>query len=377
MVGTLGFKHKDAMKDLLYLDTLRGRDSTGLAVVDRNRQSIIRKSTVPGHEFIEIPGNFERITSSGDQLWIGHNRYKTVGGINRASAHPFEVCNDEGKVEIIGAHNGTLDNKWELEKELGDRYETDSEALMNLLYEANDVKEAISMCRGAWSLTWWNAPNNQLHFLRNDQRPLCYAYTKDRKVLIWASEAWMLLAATRRHNIELDENAKGVACWSTLPNSLYTLDIPQQRDEKLPDLVRKGGYDGGKPAQFQGHKRWDWFGVQGDDSKRYERMEQQKAEEEKKAAKKTGEDVSKDDGKVVHLFGPDKMQGFNGKPIDKDYVEILKTRGCSWCNKEIKPPVNFGFLSENELVCGRCVYDKHHLDTTTNNIVEEVMKKLG
>lgn len=361
MAGTLLMKHKDAMKDLLYLDTLRGRDSTGLAVVDRNRQSIIRKSTIPGHEFIEIPGNFERITSSGDQLWIGHNRFKTVGSLNRANAHPFEVCNDDGQVELIGAHNGTLDNKWELEKELADKYETDSEALMNLLVEANDVKEAIGMCRGAWSLTWWNAPNNTLHFLRNDQRPLCYAYTKDRKALIWASEAWMLIAAARRHGIDLDENDKGVACWSTLPNSLYTLEIPQKRDEVLPNLKRKGGYDGCKPIPFQAaHKKWDWFGFQDDDSKRYERMEQSQAEEEAAAKAKESSLVSKTDDNVIHLhLGPDKLRGFEGKPIDKDYVEILKSRGCSWCNKEIKPPVNFGFLSENELVCGRCVYDKH------------------
>lgn len=366
-------KHKDAMKDLLYLDTLRGKDSTGIAVVDRNRQSVIKKATLPGHEFVEIPQFYDRITSSGDVLWIGHNRFKTMGSVNRACAHPFEVCNDDGQVELIGAHNGTLENKWELEKELHDKYETDSEALMNLLVEANDYKEAISLCRGAWSLTWWDAPNDNLHFLRNDQRPLCYAYTKDRKVLIWASEAWMLVAACRRHGIELDENDKGVACWSTLPNSLYTLSLPEKRDEELPNLVRKGGFEGAKPAQFQ-PKKWDWFGMQGDDSRRYERMEQSQAEEEAAAKKKESQNVPKNDDNVVHLFGPDHIKGFEGKPIEKDYVEILKSRGCSWCNKPIKPPVNFGFLSENELVCGLCVYDRHEKN---ENVIEEVIQKLG
>jgi len=55
MAGFLEYKHKQVMKDLFFLNTLRGKDSTGLTAVNRDRTVLTRKLTVPGYEFIEYP----------------------------------------------------------------------------------------------------------------------------------------------------------------------------------------------------------------------------------------------------------------------------------------------------------------------------------
>lgn len=225
MVGTLAWKHKKAMAELLFLDTLRGRDSTGLAAVARNREVTLRKMTVPGCEFIEYPA-VEKMMKHDDQLWIGHNRFKTTGDVSKANAHPFQVLDNEGDIILVGAHNGTLENKSEIERQLGQKFDTDSEGLFNLLTEAPNFKAAINKLRGAWSLVFWDPTTDTVNFCRNKERPLVFAFTKDRKVMVWASEAWMILAACRRNDIELETNDKGQTCWSTLSDYLYTLEIP-------------------------------------------------------------------------------------------------------------------------------------------------------
>jgi glucosamine 6-phosphate synthetase-like amidotransferase/phosphosugar isomerase protein len=195
MAGDLSFDLRKVMKELLFFNTLRGKDSTGVAAVARDRSVTIKKLTVPGYEYIEYPF-VDNMMKSTDQIWIGHNRFKTMGDVSRFNAHPFEVLDEEDKITLVGAHNGTLNNKFDIETDLKEKFGTDSEALFNLLVEEETYKKAIGKLKGAWSLVWWDAPENTIFFCRNKERPLFYAFTKDRKVIIWASEAWMIQLAS-------------------------------------------------------------------------------------------------------------------------------------------------------------------------------------
>lgn len=349
MAGFLEHKHKCAMKDLLFLNSLRGKDSTGLSVISRDRKVLTRKMTVPGYEFIEYP-TVDKAMCHADQLWIGHGRYKTIGEVSKANAHPFEVLDENGDVYLVGAHNGSLTNKYQLESELkGDKFDTDSETLFNWLVEAKDYKTAIGKLAGAWSLVWWDPTTNSVHFCRNAERPMCYAYTKDHKVLVWASEAWMIINACRRNGVELMQNDKGLSCYSTLTDHLYTLKIPQERNVELPELQREGGYVGRPAANFQGHwNNWkkNWW----DDEER-----------EKKAAsgkKETGADSEKKETNVVSIGLPkDHVRGFGGELLHKRDFEAIRKKGCVWCGDSIEQ--SYGFLNEENMVCSKCLHDLH------------------
>jgi predicted glutamine amidotransferase len=363
MVGTLEHKHKQAMKELLFLDTLRGKDSTGLAAVKRNRSVLTRKMTIPGYEFIEHP-LVERAMSHNDQLWIGHNRFKTTGDISRSNAHPFEVLDDQGDIILIGAHNGTLTNKYELDRLIGgDKLDTDSEALFNYLTIAPTFKEAIGKARGAWSLVFWDPTTDSLHFLRNEERPLVYAYSKDHKVLVWASEAWMLINACRRNGVELAQNDKGLSCYSTVTDNLYTLEIPQKEGTELPELKREGGFTGLPVSTFQqGRGQWNsWWSNGHDDNWDDEGpvKEAAKAANEKGKAKGT-------EGNVVTLGYPPRnapaFRGLNGKPLTGDALELALAGGCRWCGNTLALTDKYTFIEEDAPVCLHCVYDNHPKD---------------
>lgn len=357
MAGTLEYKHRQVMKELLFLNTLRGRDSTGLSVVKRNRDVLTRKMTVPGYEFIEYPV-VDKAMGYGDQLWIGHNRFKTTGEVSRANAHPFEVLDEDGAVLLIGTHNGTLQNKWELQRKLDEKYDTDSETLFNWLAEAPNYKEAIKELEGAWSLTWWDATEDALHLCRNNERPMTYAYTKDRKVFIYASEAWMIINACRRNGLELETNQKGLSCYATNVDTLYTLAIPQEKDKPLPDLEKEGGYVGKPTRNFQrnaGWKngRWQSWWDDLDENEKEAKKEAAKAAKEEKAT--CHERTAPQKSNIV-LGG---VRGFDGNLISTDEFDAIREKGCAWCKGVVEQGHIYAFLNESNLVCVRCLRDTH------------------
>lgn len=360
LVGMAGFlerKHKEALKDMIFLNTLRGKDSTGISIVHRDRTVATRKMTVPGYEFIEHP-LVEKSFQFGDQLWLAHGRYKTYGDVSKANAHPFEVVDNEGDIYLVGAHNGTLENKYELERLLeGEKFDTDSEALFNWLAEAPSFKEAIGKLKGAWSLVWWDPTTDSLHFCRNKERPMFFAWTKDHKVLVWASEAWMLINACRRNGVELLQNDRGLSTYATNEDTLYTLEIPQERDKELPELRREGGYTGAPVKKFQ-----HWYGREGSDygPNWWNRDKEADEEGEKKAA--VGGKETKADGSqtnVVTLGFPDQTRGFKGEVISKQKLDAIKASGCGWCHDKLDVGKVTAFLSEDTLVCVHCMRDTH------------------
>jgi predicted glutamine amidotransferase len=353
MVGTLEHKHKAAMFDLFFLDTLRGRDSTGLSVVDKNNNVLTRKMTVPGYEFIEFPV-VRNAMSHHDRVWMGHNRFKTTGDVSRANAHPFEVLDTDGDVLLVGAHNGTLHNKYALEDKLKEKFETDSEALFNWFAEAHTYKDAVAALRGAWSLTWWDPTTDTFHFLRNAERPMTYAYTKDRKVLVYASEPWMIINACRRNGIELDANEKGLSCAATNIDTLYTLDLPEGRDKELPELRREVGFTGAPVNNFRSSNYW-WG--EGYDDPNVDEKPKKAAEKGTEKATTARAPYVKPPVTTLVSFG--NVKGFNGKFInDKDYADI-KAKGCGWCGDELESGMVVAWMDEETLVCNRCMLDTH------------------
>lgn len=210
---------RDIFTELLLVDVVRGHHSTGAALVKRvDDEILMEKAPMPSPAFIGTNEYKNLINTLGIKAMIGHNRFATIGERVAANAHPFEFAN------LVGAHNGTLDN-WALNKlEDSNMFGTDSEALYNSVSK-HGIKDTIGKLTGAWALTWFNKEENTINLLRNSKRPLFYAYSEDRTTLFWASEADMLEWILGRNRIKIFEK------------SIYACDVDKHYRWEIPEKI--------------------------------------------------------------------------------------------------------------------------------------------
>lgn len=195
MAGNITRNMEQAFRTMLYVDVIRGEHSTGVAGVGKysGRVSVV-KALGPPTTLMGMDVFRKDITNVPNKVLIGHNRFATRGAINVDNAHPFQAGH------ITGAHNGTLVNKWELPDQA--KYGTDSEALYNLI--ANEgVEKGVSAACGAYALTFYDAREETINLIRNDQRTLYYALTEKEDAIIWASEKWMIEVSCKRHDVKI------------------------------------------------------------------------------------------------------------------------------------------------------------------------------
>lgn len=178
----------------------RGQESCGIVVND-DGLFVSHKDlgTVADVFTKETLASFPRGTMA-----VGHTRYGTTGGTNRANCQPIEVNHVKGRMAI--AHNGNLSNAAELRSELelsGAIFHTssDTETIAYLVTRerltAPSIEEALIRAMrtldGAYSLVLTSP--SKLICARDPYgfRPLCYGKTPDG-VYIVASESCALSA---------------------------------------------------------------------------------------------------------------------------------------------------------------------------------------
>lgn len=190
-IGPITSVEEKIVQQLLIFDSVRGIDSTGIAVVPRNDEVRIAKQVGDPFQLFDTK-HYSKALQGLHRGIIGHNRYATQGSVNRRNAHPFEFDT------LVGAHNGTLNTKYKLED--ASSFTVDSE---NLFHHINKkgLKDALQYMGGAWALVWWDKVNETMNFLRNKERTLYYSVTEGAKHVFWASEAWMLTSALSRNNV--------------------------------------------------------------------------------------------------------------------------------------------------------------------------------
>ena len=139
MCGIVGFVGKKAAAPIL-LDGLskleyRGYDSAGLAVRDDNNNIEVVKAKG------RLKVLFEK-TNGGESLpgcvGIGHTRWATHGEPSETNAHPHVSGNSVDDSDVIGVHNGIIENYQELrEKLIRHKYtfysQTDTEIAVKLV----------------------------------------------------------------------------------------------------------------------------------------------------------------------------------------------------------------------------------------------------
>lgn len=197
---------ENAFFDMLFADTLRGQDSTGVVGVTRHGDMHIAKEALEATFVIpqikDMPFFRESMSTlkTEGKIWIGHNRKSTVGKTNDANAHPFVI---DKKFAFV--HNGTLFNHEALAKT-----DVDSKALAIVLYEAmgkedwkDSLEELLGRVWGAYACVWYDQRTHKLHMIRNKERPLSIIETPN--AYYWASEpqmAWWILTRNNYKDTE-------------------------------------------------------------------------------------------------------------------------------------------------------------------------------
>lgn len=157
---------RDYFRQALFVDTLRGKDSTGIFAAPHDNLGRVNyfKRPVEAMDFLQMKIPSDIINRSNNFL-IGHNRAATQGKVNGPNSHPFVHGN------IIGIHNGTL----RADDGLIDRnkFDVDSEALIYTLSE-KPSEEVIPEILGAFALIWYDIEEEKLHIVRNDERTLYF-----------------------------------------------------------------------------------------------------------------------------------------------------------------------------------------------------------
>ena len=207
---------------MLILDTVRGEHSTGVLLVDTHGDTFVHKAVGNPYELFDS----RKYTSDlryQNTVMMGHNRYATSGAVNKTNAHPFEHGH------LIGAHNGTLSTKPLLDDHKD--YVVDSDNLYHHM-EKNGTNNTCKILGGHFALSWYNRKDNTINFVRNETRPLFYAFTKNKKNVVWASEKWMIEVAAQKAFVKLGRIMD-------LPvHKHHSLHIPTHTMNKYPNLSK-------------------------------------------------------------------------------------------------------------------------------------------
>lgn len=182
------YKHPDMFKEMLFVDTLRGDDSTGMFVVSKYGNVDYGKAAEPAPEFFfnKATDDLIRKIYQTGAVVVGHNRKATKGSTNDENAHPFK------EQDIIMVHNGTIRNQ----KSLNDKVEVDSHAICHAMAE-HGVGKALSKVDGAFAIAAYDIAKKQFYLARNAERPLYLA--EGENFYAFASEPWMLYGMASRN----------------------------------------------------------------------------------------------------------------------------------------------------------------------------------
>lgn len=259
MCGIVGFVTRkdepgrlmDALRSMLSFDTIRGMDSTGVAMVNiKTGNADLIKNTMPGYVFANDEETVHGLTKEPYHVYIGHNRAATRGTVSADNAHPFWKEDRETGREIVLVHNGTIYNKNDLE--CGKNYDVDSEAICNHVL-LHGIEDTVKIMDGSYALVWWDFPSKTLNFIRCDQRPMNIIYADKFESMIFSSQLDIASAAMRRDGVELASSFRPDP-WKLYSFSLDDLKNPTITDlngvarKVLPKSVRKYGQTYYPPA---------------------------------------------------------------------------------------------------------------------------------
>lgn len=205
--------------ELLQLTQTRGKDATGISVLFENSDYMGLKMGISAIEFVSRFGGKEtdyegfmklwRKKASPAKIFIGHCRKPSIGKsvINNVNNHPIKVG------DIVGIHNGTLDNHDIIFKNLDRKPdgEVDSEAIFQLLHYLTHngtdpftleiLEETCKRLEGPYACLAFNGNNPFQVVAFRDTRPINLALIRPLNIVIATSDSDFIKTALFRFNI--------------------------------------------------------------------------------------------------------------------------------------------------------------------------------
>lgn len=226
---------KDFIIEGLIADSVRGYESTGIALLPRSKNDEVKiyKRDLAGYDFVQQKHTNRLIDQLPQSIGIiGHNRSATKGAVNDRNAHPFK----HGHITLV--HNGTVHNADSLvnKKERPEGVSVDSEYVAHAL-SMESAEDVLPRLNGGYSLVWFNAEERSLNFARNDQKPMFLAFDTVDETVYFGSEAELLVWLCSRKHLTIQNEI----CRLT-PNIHYVIKDPKNVKEIAKFPFAKGQY---------------------------------------------------------------------------------------------------------------------------------------
>jgi glucosamine 6-phosphate synthetase-like amidotransferase/phosphosugar isomerase protein len=188
----------------------RGREASGVAVVQADGRHRVFKQPVEATELVEMEGYREAMDTIGDQTVciLGHTRMPTKGSRwHNVNNHPIEA------EHVIGVHNGMISNDDRLfaRRKLPRVGEVDSEVIFRLLDTVDPlrwngrycrlVREQVDLLEGTFSTLSVDVRRPGRLLALKYLRPLCLHYEEPWQALFFSSRYLFLRKAFGRQVI--------------------------------------------------------------------------------------------------------------------------------------------------------------------------------
>lgn len=203
-VGQLYKKEKEALTNMFLVNATRGIHGCGVLYLykqtsHKKTERWFNTATTTKHsaEWVFTKEYDEHISTFGMKAFIGHSRWATVGKVDKKNNHPFTFK------KVIGFQNGTIRGSFPHSSE----YETDTQAFFSNVNEKG-LKQAIEEVHEkstdmAFTFAMYDRDLSEVQLIRNKERPLSIAKTKD--TVFFASDAQHLAFGLRTAGFKDDE----------------------------------------------------------------------------------------------------------------------------------------------------------------------------
>lgn len=188
----------------------RGREASGVAVIQADGRHQVFKQPVEATKLVDMEGYQEALASVGEQTVaiLGHTRMPTKGSRwHNANNHPIQAGN------VIGVHNGMISNDDQLfaQRKMPRAGEVDSEVIFRLLDSVDPlrwngrycklVRERVDLLDGTFSTLSVDVRKPSQLLALKHLRPLCLHYEEPWQALFFSSRYIFLRKAFGRQVI--------------------------------------------------------------------------------------------------------------------------------------------------------------------------------
>lgn len=346
--GAIGKNYNlDKVKMLTLLNESRGGHATGFY-----NGKLLYKKAVGAEEFLKETELKKYLNVKADYI-LGHTRYGTHGSnTDSKNAHPFLYG------DIVGMHNGVINNTYSLEKQLGVRLTVDSEYVFESLSKANNYKEynkRLEILEGYWGLVWVDLRDYNKVWLSCHNNTIYYFI--DNGVLYYSSDEEHLKVVA-----PMDTEICLVASDTMISVNKRNLRIKEFKLENLSNVVKYDWRKGNRTTT--NNNVYNYM----HDYESYDDYDYSKNVKDEICSVCNGHTSMLKYNREYNMYMcPDCMEHFSDTS-EQVNTELFAT--CLECGKEIVKGEKY-HLVYNQSVCKDC-YDKYYSYEDDNLVTETV-----